>query len=641
MSFVQEEHGFFRRLLKKLGTLLKVYLIGVGIFWTAVPLLIVFLISGSVRKAYQEHQIAETPKVKSSPSILNIEFDGEVSDSIASSKEGYLSFLFSSDKTYYLLDLEGRLKEAAADPFIEGLFLDFKNLSGSKNQLREIRESIADFKAKGKKVWCWVPSLDSDLFIVASVCDQLDMSPAGNIELLGPYFSLMYFGEALKKLGVGIEVIRSGPFKNAFEPLVSNEPSPETLQMYRWLEGDLRSTLVEEIAKSAREGLDEAKVKSWFKKSLYTGIEAKTLGIVSDLRQKAETKKLFEEQLAKKELNWLDYQDYRSRDTSWNVLDSRKKEIAYLHLSGEIDYSEGNSRDHKIVPDWVAEDLNWAVERDSVAAIVIRMDSPGGSALASEMIWGMVHEAGLKKPVVVSIGGVGASGGYYIASAAKKIVADPFSITGSIGVIGMVPNFAQFQEKYGVSFFEVTSSDRKTIGNRGKLLSEEDRKLISQGIDETYELFLKRVSEGRSLTRNAVHEIAQGKVWTGRQALDLKLVDRLGGIKEAIKEAKGLAGLDQDKPLPVVSPNSEFSLTECLLDKEDLRECFAKNSRASLGFKAKISEIFLPSELQTALSSHKARELSSLSSRFISKSSLNGPSKSPLIETQLYGVELK
>ncbi len=641
MSFVQEEHGFFRRLFKKLGTLLKVYLIGVGIFWTAVPLLIVFLVSGSVRKAYQEHKIAEAPKVKSLPSILNIEFDGEVSDSIASSKEDYLSFLFSSEKSYFLLDLEGRLKKAASDPFIEGLFLDFKNLSGSKNQLREIRESIAGFKAKGKKVWCWVPSLDSDLFIVASVCDQLDMSPAGNIELLGPYFSLMYFGEALKKLGVGIEVIRSGPFKNAFEPLISNEPSPETLQMYRWLEGDLRSTLIEAAAKSAREGLDEVKLRSWFKKSLYTGIEAKTVGIVSDLRQKAETKKMFEEKLAKKELNWLDYQDYHDYDTSWNVLDSRKKEIAYLHLSGEIAHSEENSGDPKIVPDWVGEDLDWAVERDSVAAIVIRMDSPGGSALASEMIWGMVHEAGLKKPVVVSIGGVGASGGYYIASAAKKIVADPFSITGSIGVIGMVPNFVQFQEKYGVSFFEVTSSDRKTIGNRGKLLSEEDKELISQSIDETYELFLKRVSEGRSLTRNAVHEIAQGKVWTGRQALDLKLVDRLGGIQEAIKEAKELAGLDQDKPLPVVSPNSEFNLTECLLDKVDIRECFAKNSRASLGLKNKISEIFVPSSLQTALSAIKAGELSSLSSRLLSKSSLNGSVKSPLIETKLYGVELK
>ena len=641
MSFVQEEHGFFRRLLKKMGTLLKVYLIGVGLFWTAVPLLVVFLISGSVKKAYQTHQEAQVPASKSLPSILNIEFDGVISDGIASSKEDYLSFLFETEKTYFLLDLEGRIKKAAADPFVEGLFLDFKNLSGSKNQLREIRESITEFKGKGKKVWCWVPSLDSDLFIVASVCDQLDMSPAGNVELLGPYFSLMYFGDALKKLGVGIEVIRSGPFKNAFEPLVSNEPSPETLQMYRWLEGDLRSTLIEESSRSAREGLDPGNIKSWFKKSLYTGAEAKTLGIVSDLRQKEETKKLFEGQLTKKELIWLDYPEYRVQDTSWNVLDSGKKEIAYLHLSGEIDYSEGNSRDPKIAPDWVGEELEWAVDRDRVAAIVIRVDSPGGSALASEMIWGMVHEAALKKPVVVSIGGVGASGGYYIASAAKKIVADPFSITGSIGVIGMVPNFVQFQEKYGVSFFEVTSSDRKTIGNRGKLLSEEDKKLMSQSIDETYELFLKRVSEGRSLTRNAVHEIAQGKVWTGRQALDLKLVDRLGGIKEAIKEAKGLAGLDQDKPLPVVSPNSEFNLTECLLDKEDIRECFAKNSRASLGLKAKISEIFLPTALQTALSSFKVQELSGLSSRLLSKSSLNGQSKTPLIETKLYGVELK
>ena len=641
MSFVQEEHGFFRRLLKRVLTVIKFYLIGVGIFWTAVPLLIVFLISSSVNKAYQSRFHGEAPVVKSSPSILTIEFDGVVSDSIAPAKEDYLSFLFSSEKSYFLLDVDGKIKQAATDPFVEGLFLDFKNISASKNQLREIRESIADFKSKGKKVWCWAPSLDSDLFILASVCDQLDMSPAGSVELLGPYFSLMYFGDAVKKVGVDIEVIRSGPFKNAFEPLVANEPSAETLQMYRWLEGDLRSTLIEENSKSARDSLSAVNLKTWFKKSLYTGTEAKTLGIVSELRQKAESKTQFEELLPKKDLTWLDFEEYKIDSTSWNVLDATKKEIAYLHLDGEIDYGDEGSGENKILPDWVGEELQWAVDRESVAAIVIRVDSPGGSALASEMIWGMVHEAGLKKPVVVSIGSMGASGGYYIASAAKKIVADPFSITGSIGVIGMVPNFAQFQEKYGVSFFEVTSSDRKTVGNRGKPLSEDDRKLIEQSIDETYELFLKRVSEGRNLTRNAVHDIAQGKVWTGRQALDLKLVDSLGGIKEAIREAKVLASLDPVEPIPLVSPNSEFNLTECLLEKEDLRECFAKNSRAFLGLRAKVSEVFMPRLWQEGVSKLRIEELAGLTSRLLSKSARGPQDKAPLIETRLYGVELK
>lgn len=639
MSYQHEDLGFFRRLLRKFIAIIKIYLIGVGVFWTVIPLLALYLIYGSLRKAHDGSSAASENLHKMSPSILKLTFDGQISDRLGKERDDILSYLMSSEKTYFLLEITRKIQNAASDPLVEGMFVDFKELWGSKAQIVEIRNSFLDFKAKNKKIHCWAAGVDSDLFILASACDHLEISPAGSVELLGPYFSLTYFGEALKKLGVGIDVLRSGSFKNAFEPLVSNEPSAETLQMYQWLESDLRSTIIEESSKSAREGLTAAGIKEWFTKSLYTPGEAKTVGIVNNLNQKQESMDAFEKIIGKAELDWLDFEDYQILDKSWSLLNSSSKEIAYIHLAGEILYGDNDTGRDEITPDWVEEDIKWALEQDKVAAIVLRIDSPGGSALASEMIWGMVRNANAKKPVVVSIGSVGASGGYYIASAAKKILVDPFSITGSIGVIGMVPNFSQFPEKYGVSFHSVTSSNRKTIGDRGKPLSEDDRKLIVQGIDETYELFLNRVAEGRSITRNEVHEIAQGKVWTGKQAIGLKLADRLGGIRDAIQESKILAGLDPDKLVPIVSPNSDFDLAECLLNKDDIRGCFKKNSRSNLSLEFMNSNAFLPRSIRSLLGTRQLSEMSQLSTVLNSiASSKNEKSK---LQARLYGVQLK
>ena len=639
MSYQHEDLGFFRRFLRRLLAIIKIYFIGVGIFWTVVPIIILYMIYGSIHKPRDGSPISTENLHKKSPSILNLVFDGRVSDRLAREKDGVLSYLMSSEKTQFLLDVTGKIQKAAIDPLIVGLFVDFKELSASKAQLMEIRSSLVDFKAKNKKIHCWAAGIDSDLFILSSVCDQIDLSPAGSVELLGPYFSLTYFGEALKKLGVGIDVLRSGSFKNAFEPLVSNEPSAETLQMYHWLETDLRSTLIEESSKSAREGITAASIKEWFTKSLFTPHEAKTVGIVNNLLQKQESKDAFDTAIGNDDIDWLDFEDYHILDKSWSLMNSSAKEIAYIHLSGEINYGDSDTGRDEITPDWVQDDFKWALEQDKVAAIVLRIDSPGGSALASEMIWGIVRNANAKKPVVVSIGSVGASGGYYIASAAKKILVDPFSITGSIGVIGMVPNFSQFQEKYGVSFHTVTSSNRKTIGDRGKPLSEDDRKLIVQGIDETYELFLNRVAEGRSITRNEVHEIAQGKVWTGKQALGLKLVDGLGGIKDAIKEAKILAKLDPEKAAPIVAPNSDFDLTECLLNKDDVRSCFRMNSRSSLMADSMMSSLFLPRSIRSIFISRYQDNLSAVTT-FLNSLAASKNEK-VLLQTRLYGVQLK
>jgi len=628
---MQENQNFFQRLLRGLWKITKAYLIGVGLFWTAVPILFGILVYFSIKKQEELQPVTEVNRQKEQ-AILELKLDGVIEDGLNSKPSHLLQRLFDLTDRVYLLDFIGKIHQAKEDPLISGFFIQIDNFSASKNQIREIRQALFDFKESGKEIWCWTSYLETDSFLLGSVCNRLNMSPAGSVDLVGPAFRLMYFGEALKKVGVGIDVLRAGSFKNAFEPLVSNEPSAETLEMYRWLEADIRSTILRESLINSRFKLSEDQLREWFRKSLYTAIEAKGMGIVNDLMPMAETKKAFRESLPKeKQADFEDFSDYVFENNNWNLLDASKKSIAYIDLQGDIDLNGSNNDGKSIVPQSVEEDLTWSLENDDVAAILIRIDSPGGSALASDMIWSSIKAANERKPVIVSMGSMAASGGYYIASAARKIIADPFTITGSIGVIGLMTNFSQFQEKYGVSFHTVTSSDRKTIVNPGKSLSEDDRKILNHGIDETYELFLRRVSESRGLQRNEVHELAQGKVWTGKQALGLKLVDQLGGLKEALAEAKTAAGLDPNKLYPLVSPQSDFDTAECILNSFNVRRCLSKGSRTDLGnFMGSVQNLLPwqkkllgdPEDLETILQILKS-------------------SRSPNTQARLIGVTLK
>lgn len=578
MSFVNENRGFFRRLVAGIWKVIKAYLIGVGLFWTIVPALFGILIYVSVKKKDDLKPAVEVSRPQE-PMILDLKLEGVVDEGLDEGSTGIFQRLFEMTDRIYLLDFLGKIRHAKEDPMVHGLFLQVDNFMASKNQIRELRNSLMDFKESGKEVWCWASDLDSNTFLLTSICSRFDLSPAGSVELLGPAFRLMYFGDALKKLGVGVDVLRAGSFKNAFEPFVSNEPSAETLEMYRWLEGDLRTTLLQESLLKGRFTASIDQVREWFKKSLYTGLDAKSLGIVNDLSQLAQTKAAFLAAASKeKKLQYQDFDDYGFDHGTWNLIDASKKVISYIHLAGDIELYGTSQDGESIIPEKVQKDLKWSLENQDVAAILLRIDSPGGSALASDMIWSAIKDANQQKPVIVSMGSMAASGGYYIASAARKIIADPFTVTGSIGVIGLMTNFSQFQEKYGVSFHTVTSSDRKTIVNPGKTLSEDDRKVLNHGIDNIYELFLSRVSESRGKSRNEIHEIAQGKVWTGRQALDLQLVDQLGGMREALAESKIAAGLDPNKLYPIVSPQEDFDLAQCILDSMNVRKCLSAAS---------------------------------------------------------------
>ncbi|MFK7826228.1 MAG: signal peptide peptidase SppA [Oligoflexales bacterium] len=501
---------------------------------------------------------------------LNLKLQGTLLDSSSDWRliDEVFAQLLEKPAGPYLLDLKKGLEHAASDARVHGVFLEIQNLSGSLASFTELRSYIEAFKQSGKAVYAWMYAADNKTYYLASVADQLFLAPVGEVSIPGPSFELVYFGEALQKLGVEVEVVRAGKFKSAFEPFVLNEPSQASREMYLSMEKSLRSHLNEKITEG-RKLEQSSKVTSWFKNGLFSARTALERKLVDGLTYVDQAK---DQVFKPKELESYSFTDYTSQDLPKPSSSFKEKDgIALIEAYGEIHLSQQGS-EQVITPKNLGKKISWAMNQDQVKGVVLRISSPGGSATASDIIWEQVRQLAEKKPVVVSMGGVAASGGYYIAAPAQKIFADPTTITGSIGVIGMVPNFRNFQEKYGVSFHMVSNSERRSLLNPGERASAKDREVLGQSIDEVYEVFINKVAQGRKLAVEEVNKIAQGRVWTGLQAKNIGLVDEMGGLWEAIQEAKKLAKLDPATKYPLLKWQPEMStLSECLLN---YRSCF-------------------------------------------------------------------
>ncbi|RYZ48634.1 MAG: signal peptide peptidase SppA, partial [Proteobacteria bacterium] len=395
-----------------------------------------------------------------------------------------------------------------------------------------------------------------------------NLSPVSGLTIPGPAFQLTYFGSALKKLGVELEVVRAGKFKSAMEPFVLDAPSPETIEMYGAIESSLRGTLVDGISEGRKKSKDD--VNAWFKRSLYTSQQSLQQGLVDrigylpawieDIKVEAKAK------------NVIEFNKYRSATKDMDdgkvaptMGSGDQPSIALIEASGEIVMDGGGDSDGKITPKQLIKELQWAREREAVKAVVFRIDSPGGSALASDLIWDEVRKLVEKKPVVVSMGAVAASGGYYIAAPATMIVAEATTITGSIGVIGAAPKALQVAEKWGVSFHLITQSDRKSYLNLSTRSSEADKAILGEQIDETYNAFVTKVATGRKQDPAHIFAIAQGRVYTGLEASKIGLVDKIGGRDAAVREAELLAKFDPEQlnKVETYEPDSD-SLIDCL-----------------------------------------------------------------------------
>ncbi len=577
------QRGFFGRLLHNIFLIITGYLAFVGLIVTILSIGLGVLIYRQFGEGSSMGgmETLKKPAAIVDRSIIRIKLDRPLSMQSIDEGDRIWSQLFSNKLPIALDDLQQTLRRAAEDKRIKGVLLDVENTQADLTTVTALRRALEQFRGSQKPVFVYLNEGDSSLYYLASVANKVSLAPISGLTIPGPNLQLTYFGSALAKLGVQLEVVKAGRYKSAMEAFVQDAPSAETLEMYQSIESSLRSTLVEAVAAGRQKPVET--VTGWFKHSLFTSQEALTQGLVDRLGYASD----WEEELkqAADADAFVEFEKYL--DGSDEIEKPRfatgDEAIGLIEAEGEIAMASSGSSS-QITPERLIEQLRWAAEEEQVKAIVLRIDSPGGSALASDLIWDEVQKLALKKPLVVSMGSVAASGGYYIAAPAALIVAEPTTITGSIGVIGAIPKGLQVAEKWGVHFHTVTGSDRKSYLNFGTASTPEDKSILGNSIKYTYDAFVQKVAAGRKQAPEKIYEIAEGRVYTGSEALKLGLVDRLGGLREALQAAKELGKLDPEKLYSVLHyrPKAQ-SLIECLRENSKLWECVAESQGTHLG----------------------------------------------------------
>ena len=471
-------------------------------------------------------------------SVLKIEFKDPVLDRTSDNPFSDIDLLNSSTEgSVEFKDILDNIEKAKNDDKIKGIYLNFSSVNAGFSQIEEIRNKLLDFKESGKFIYSYADSYSQSAYYLASVSDKIALNPEGIIELKGLSAEIMFYKGLMDKLGIDAQIIRHGKFKGAVEPFMYNQMSNENREQIEKLLNSISDYMIDGIA-TEREGVTSEEIHKMInnmylssaRKCLESGIIDKIAyqdQILSDLEDKSEH-----------EITLTDYMKVKNPKTS--VSDNK---IAIIYATGEINTGKGSY--NTIGSETTVEAIREASEDENVKAIVLRVNSPGGSALASEIIWREINLAKQKKKVVVSMGDYAASGGYYIACNADKIFANNSTLTGSIGVFGIVPNTKNFlNEKLGVYIETVKTHKHSDIANGYRKLSDDELNVIQNSVEDIYETFITHVSEGRGIPVRKVDEIGQGRVWSGTDALSIGLIDEIGGLEDAIASAADLSALE-------------------------------------------------------------------------------------------------
>ena len=468
---------------------------------------------------------------------------------------------------------------AAKDRNIAGILLSGR-LAAGVVQKAELRKAIQDFKSTSKKpVLAWIENGSQGDFYMASVADKVYMHPAGELEFKGLASFNMYYGETFKQFGIGVQVTKVGKYKSAVEPLIGSSMSEPAREQEELLLNGIWKRVVAEVAKSR--GLTQAALQQAANSSGdFNATTSLKLKLIDGILQRDELVKRLHTAGAGADESGTSF-----RQVS---LGKYANKVTFPHSGGRlaIVYAEGEIVDGWGAPgevggDRLAHDLRMIRGDDRVKAVVLRVNSPGGSAFASDIIAReveLLRKKGL--PVVVSMGDVAASGGYYIAAKGGMIMSDPSTITGSIGVFGLHFNYEELAKKVNLGTDGVKTNRYADLLEMHRAATPEELAIVQTMVDGVYEDFLKIVADGRKMTRDSVHEIAQGRVWLGKDAQGIKLVDKFGGLRDAIKEAATLAKLTQAEwiQVPALHSGRETLLQKLLSDGQDESPLFAKTS---------------------------------------------------------------
>lgn len=484
--------------------------------------------------------------------VLTLKLEGTLSERVE--PNSFLDLIGqNTDLEIGLDDILSSIKKAKENDNIKGIYINAGAFAASNASLKEIRDQLADFKESGKFIIAYADVYSQGCYYLSSVADKVIMNPQGNLDLHGLSSSPTFYKGLLDKVGIEMQIFKVGTFKSAVEPFMLDKMSDANREQVTAYINDIWSTITSEISDSRKISVDKINQLTDSLQTFKLANASVSDGLVDTLMYETEVKEYLKDLLKVEKAKDMRMASIKDMTSVPFVKESNSKDvIAILYAEGSI--NNGSGKDGITDKRYVKE-IEKLKDNDKVKAVVFRVNSPGGSAYASEQIWKAITDLKAKKPVVVSMGDYAASGGYYIACNASKIIAQPNTLTGSIGIFGMFPNFEGLTKKVGLSFDNVKTNKFADFGDATRPMRPEEKVILQQYIEHGYDLFLTRCSEGRNIPKDSLDHIAQGRVWTGNQALKIGLVDALGNIDTAIQEAAKLAKLDdyslQDYPKKV------------------------------------------------------------------------------------------
>lgn len=519
-------------------------------------ILLILIVIGIIVAQVSRLETEKEVKVKAN-TVLKLDLNDYLEERTNKNPFEMINFnSFESNKKAGLTDIIRSIQNAKDDPKVSGIYMEFTpSFYAGYAALEDLRNTIIDFKKSKKFVYAYGELYSEKAYYLASTADKIYMNPAGEMIFNGMASTITFFKGSLDKLGIEMEVFKVGKFKGAVEPFLLDKLSPENREQIDVYLSSLFNTYIDGIAKSRK--MDAEQVRQIAEQMQIRSAQgAVDLKMIDQLAYQDEVMTAIRNQLGidkKDEINFIAPYSYsKVNPTKAEGEGSSQGKIAILYAVGDI--VDGNGDAETVGSASFREAIIKAREDKNVKAVVLRINSPGGSAMASDVILRELSLLKKEKPLIVSMGDVAASGGYYIAMAADTIVAQPNTITGSIGVFGMFPTMQKLlNDKLGITIDGVKKGEFADLGRVDRPLTEGERAIIQNYVNDVYVQFLNVVSKGRGMDTAAVHEIAQGRVWTGSDAKERGLVDVIGGLQTAIDLAAKKGGLTnyKIKELPI------------------------------------------------------------------------------------------
>jgi protease-4 len=507
-------------------------------------------------------EFGRAPAIKAH-SYLEIKLTGEVKEMAA---PDFLMAFFGIKPTISMHDIWMNFQKAKEDRRIQSIVLRLGYLQCGWAKINEIRDMVLDFRKTGKKVYATLEeTVDADKeYYLATACDQIIFHPLGQMFVNGIGGYVPFFKNGLNKLGVEFEVEHVEEYKTAMNQFTEEGFTPAHKEMMESLYGDIYTTFIAGVAETR--GKTEQEVRKLIDHGFFQGPKAKETGLVDDLLYEDELQEILKGDADK--ISKISHERYvKVKPSSLGLYKGKK--IALIYGTGPIHTGEGSVQ--TMGGTTIARWIRRARIDKSIEAVVFRVDSPGGSAVGSDVIWREVMLTKKEKPVVVSMSDLAGSGGYWVAMSAHKIVAQPQTWTGSIGVVFGKPNMKKLYEKLGITAEKLIFGEKADIFSSFRQWTDEERKLIKQEILWMYDQFVSKVAEGRNMNKEQVDAIGKGRVWTGSQGKEIGLVDEIGGLSKAIQLAKELAGIPAKEQVQLVVQPKKVSFFDMLFGQKFIK----------------------------------------------------------------------